>query len=79
MKVFKVCGEYVERFDLVEGLWWWCVDHHEGMGSRAYRVQCHLGRWFRPSAVSEGPESHEAREVYHLMCSRSGCCPICEV
>ncbi len=53
------------RFDVGEGLYWFCVDHYSGMGDPLYRVQCELG--YKPGPCSNGPESEGSQWVYELL------------
>lgn len=49
-------------FDTADGLYWFCVDHHNGQGSTMYRVMCQLE--FKPGCAVSGPEGFEAQMVY---------------
>ena len=66
-----------DRFDIVEGYYWWLNDHHEGQWSKGYENLCRVGRYFKPSTLSEGPESDQANEVYDSLCMRHGCKGLC--
>ena len=54
----------VSLADLFDGAYWFCADHHDGQWSDGYAALCRIGEVFTPGAVSNGPESNEAREVY---------------
>lgn len=54
------------RHDLLEGLYWYYTNNHEGQGSDGYKKLCRVGRLFRPGMLDNGPCSEEAWEVYRL-------------
>lgn len=62
----------MDRFDIVEGHYWWLVEHHRGQGDERYSRLCRIGRYFRPGALANGPRG-DAADVYASLCERNGC------
>ena len=65
---------YYDRFDIVEAHYWWNADHHEGMSSWGYKRLSHIGSYFEPGILSNGPAEGNAREIYDNLCGKEGCC-----
>lgn len=56
-------------FDCAQGLYWACVQCHDGQGSELYRIQCELD--YHPGAMEDGPDEGDAQAVYdelHGLC-----------
>ncbi len=53
------------RFDIVEAHYWFCVHYHSGQFSELYAKQCRISRYFNPGALSDGPSSENACEIYN--------------
>lgn len=52
-----------DRFEVAEGLYWYCADYHGGQRSEEYRIMC--GLRYRPGPLERGPEEVGiARDVY---------------
>ena len=60
------------RFDIVEGYYWWLVEHHSGQWSEEYARQCKVSRYFTPSRLASGPEDM-GQIVYNSLCEKHGC------
>lgn len=48
------------------GLYWYCVDHHEGQTSDEYRILSALSQIFSPGPMQTGPDDEYARMAYDL-------------
>ena len=64
-------GLSADEFDREEALYWWSADHHEGQWSEAYSILSTSE--FRPSRLSNGPDSSDAILIYEGLCVASGC------
>ena len=54
-----------DDFAKAEGLYWYCVQYHEGQTSDLYALQCELG--FKPSVLSRKPSTKDSKKVYKLL------------
>ncbi len=55
----------ITRWDIVEGHYWYCVTHHKGQGSSAYRRISKILSYYTPSpSVERGELSEGAWYVY---------------
>lgn len=50
-------------FEAAQGLYWHCVDYHEGGGSERYRISCELR--YKPGALECGPETDSSAEMIY--------------
>ena len=64
---------YTSRFDLVDGYYWWLVDHHTGQWSERYARMSKMQQYYRPSRLAHGPESEEAQAIYDALCDKAQC------
>ena len=55
----------VDRFAIIEGHFWYCIDFHSGQSSRLYARYCKISKYFKPGLMDMGPSSHEAMYVYN--------------
>lgn len=53
------------RFDIIEGYYWYCTEYHEGQDSAEYKVLSRISRYFSPSPFAKGPSSEGAQAVYN--------------
>jgi hypothetical protein len=44
-----------DRFDIAQGLYWYCNDYHGGQGSDLYRILSQVSGIYRPGAMEHGP------------------------
>jgi hypothetical protein len=61
---------YWNRFDIVEAHFWFCADYHTGQSSDLYRRLGRIGRYFTPSAMSHGPTTDNARDIYNALAEK---------
>jgi hypothetical protein len=57
-------------FDLIEGLYWYCVHYHQGQWTDLYMLSCRITEdlKYRPGRGGDGPNSEGARYVYqHIL------------
>lgn len=64
---------YFSRFNIVEGYYWWLVDHHGGQWSTEYERMCKIQKYFKPGVCSNGPSDELSQEVYDSLCLKAGC------
>jgi hypothetical protein len=57
--------EYADRFDVAQGLYWYCVDFHGGQGSDEYRILSILG--YNPSPSERGPTTEDGQRTYDAL------------
>ena len=55
------------RWDIVDAHYWFCVNYHEGRSSEKYVRQCRISKYFKPSPLAYGPESDNAKAIYHAL------------
>lgn len=60
-----------ERADVLEGIYWYAADHHQGQWERWYRILTAAGRVFKPSRLSKRPDSERGQEIYALLEGRN--------
>jgi hypothetical protein len=63
----------VNRYDLIEGQYYWLLDHQEGKRSAAYARLCHMRTYYTPTRLFVGPDEG-GQEVYDALCTKAGCC-----
>jgi hypothetical protein len=44
-----------DRFDIAQGLYWYCNDYHGGQGSDLYRILSKVSSTYRPGAMESCP------------------------
>ncbi len=50
-------------FEAAQGLHWYCVDNHKGLGSELYAIQCELG--YTPSCAEDGVTEDNASSFFY--------------
>jgi hypothetical protein len=54
----------MDRHSIIEGLYWYYANHHEGQGSASYIKLSFYSSMFKPGRMDRGPMSEDARDVY---------------
>ena len=57
--------EYADRFDVAQGLYWYCADFHDGQWSKEYSVLSTLG--YKPAHSERGPDTEDAQRTYDAL------------
>ena len=60
------------RFDIVQGYYYWLVDHHEGQWSKSYARLCKVSHYYKPG-MNESEPDEIGMLVYDELCSRHQC------
>ena len=61
------------RFDIVDGWYWWLMEHHTGQWSDAYARLSQLSRLYKPSYTANGPTGEVAQSIYDTLCDKHNC------
>lgn len=73
----QTCGEDPERFDVVLGVYTFCMENHDGQGSGLYLLLSRLSEVFKPGPLEtfdlSGPDRWLAREAYNFMADDYDC------
>lgn len=62
----------MDRYSIVEGYYWWLIEHHNGQSSREYARLSRITGYYSPSPIAHGPRD-EAMYVYQRLCVKAGC------
>lgn len=63
----------MSRFDIVDGHYWWLVDHHDGQWSPEYARLSRITQYFTPSRLANKPTDYAGEVVYDNLCEKHGC------
>jgi hypothetical protein len=60
---------YFDRFDIIAAHWMFCMEYHDGMGSKLYQRLSWIGTVFSPSPLWSQPRDlpENAREIYRQL------------
>ena len=62
-----------DRYAIVDGHYWWNIDHHGGQSSKEYARMCNISRYFTPAHSACGPEGDVGKEIYNALCEKACC------
>lgn len=63
---------YFDRYDIIEGHFWFCVHYHGGQGSDLYARSCRIDRYYSPGPCQNGPTSENACVIYNNLERKHG-------
>lgn len=61
----------MNRFDIVQGHYWWLAEHYSSQGSKEYARLCKLS--YKPAMSENGPNTNDSHAVYQALCAKHGC------
>ena len=62
----------MDRFDVIEGFYWFFTHAHGGQGCERYRRLCRLSEIYRPGPMSRGPDSYGGWLIYSDLMAEAG-------
>lgn len=62
----------IDRFDIVEGHYWFYCDWHGGQGTKEYKRLCKLTTYFKPGILQHHVSTEESLQVYITLMKKYG-------